>query len=131
MSAKLVFLTLFSWICAGCTVHFFWQCLRPPHRLLWDRRQEFLASAPKPKFRHYAYFVCVWIGVGYCIFRGMEETVQWVPRSWVQYSEDGDDPIWRGDVLASTAAFFASLWLVGEMEKFAKKLADIEKSLNR
>jgi hypothetical protein len=69
----------------------------------------------------------VWIGVGYCIFRGAETTLQWIPRNWVSYSEDGDDPIWMGYGLAGAAAFFGSMWLVGEMEKVARQLFDRER----
>jgi hypothetical protein len=132
MSAGLVFTTLCSWVCGGCTVHFFWHCLRPPHQFPWERRWPANSpSTPKPSFRDYAYLVFVWIGVGYCIFRGAETTVQWMPRSWVQYSEDGDDPMWVGGLLAGMAAFFGSAWLLQEMEKFARKLADLEKDRNR
>jgi hypothetical protein len=66
------------------------------------------------------------IGVGYCIFRGAEATVQWIPRSWVSYSDEGDDPIWQGYLLAGTAALFCSLWLLDEMEKLAQKFAAYE-----
>jgi hypothetical protein len=75
----------------------------------------------------YAYIASVWVGVGYCIFRGAEATLQWMPRSWVSYSEDGDDPIWMAYGLAGAAAFFGSMWLVGEMEKLAKTLIDAER----
>ena len=122
MSAKLVFLTLFSSICAGCTVHFFWQCLRAPHVLTCERWHKYVA---------YIYFICVWIGVGYCIFRGVEATVQWIPRSWVQYSDDGDGPMWVGDSLAGTVAFIGSILLVEEIAKIAQKLADAAKGRNR
>jgi hypothetical protein len=121
MSAGLILITLFSWICAGCTVNFFWQCFHSPHQVAWSRRHGFLG---------FAYYLCVWIGVGYCIFRGAEVTVQWMPRSWVSYSEDGDSS-WVGDILAGLAAFIGSILLLEEMGKVTQKLAEVEKGRNR
>ncbi|MGH6837513.1 MAG: hypothetical protein ACREDT_01670 [Methylocella sp.] len=124
MSPKLIFsiaITLFGWICAGCTVHFFWQFFRNPTNFNKGFGLRILS---------YAYFTFVWVGIGYCIFRGAEATLQWMPRSWVTFSDEGE-PIWKGDELAGIAAILGSALLMEEMSKLAEKLQDAERDRGR
>ncbi len=120
MSTKLVLLiatTLFSWICAGCTVHCFWQFFRNP--------TSFSSGPFERRTFSYTYVFLVWVGLGYCIFRGVEATVQWMPRTWVIYFEDGE-LMWSGANLAFIVAFFGSQVFYYEMLKLAQRLQDCE-----
>lgn len=74
----------------------------------------------------YSYFLFVWIGVGYCIFRGAEATLQWMPRNWINVSEDGD-ATWMGYSFAGLAGFAGSLWVVEKMGKLAQRLDKAER----
>ena len=124
MSASLmvaVIATLFSWVAAGCTVHFFWQFFRNTPYFNKINSRGFGS-----RFLSYGYFLFVWIGVGYCIFRGAEATFQWMPRSWINISEDGD-ATWMGDTFAGMAGFVASLWVVEKMTKLAERLDKAER----
>lgn len=117
-------IALLSLACAGCTIHFFWHCLRQPSALFYIRRQ-WQGPSRTQKIAGNAYIGCVWIGVGYCIFRGAQAALQIIPRGWVVYSEDGD-ATWVGNSIAGTLAFLGSIWLIVELEKLAVKLADAE-----
>ena len=75
----------------------------------------------------YAYIFFVLFGFGYCIFRGTEATLQFIPQNWRSYSEDGDSLMWVGDDLAFIIAFFGSQVLVQEMLKVAHRLQDYER----
>jgi hypothetical protein len=124
MSTKLaiaIATTLFSWICAGCTVHCFWHFFRNPASFSSDR-----FASPK---LNYAYISFVMFGLGYCIFCGVEATVGWIPRTWVSYSEDGDDPIWVGYTTAFIVAFFGAQVLFHEMAKLAQRVVDGERRM--
>jgi hypothetical protein len=121
MSAKLVIViatALVSWISAGCTVHCFWHFFRHPASFNSGRSGK-LANA---------YIVFVLLGLGYCIFSGVEAMVGWIPRNWVSYSDDGEDPIWVGYVFASIVAFFGSQVFLYEMAKLAHRVEDCERS---
>jgi hypothetical protein len=120
MSAKLVLLiatTLFSWISAGCTVHCFWLFFRNP--------TAFNSGPFKRRGLSYPYIFLVWVGLGYCIFRGVEATVQWMPRTWAINFEDGE-AMWSGDNIAFVAAFFGAQLLYYEMLKLAQRLQNSE-----
>ncbi len=130
MSAEFIFLiaiTLFSWICAGCTVHFFWQCLCDPTNLEPTNIHSDTGEVNSIAFcRSAAYFIFVWIGIGYCIYKGAEATLQWMPRSWVRFSDEGE-PEWVGYGLAVIAAFYGSYLLIVGMCRLAERLKDAER----
>lgn len=118
MSARLVLSlasTLFSWLCAGCTLHFFWY---------FFRTSEIFADKLRPRALKYGYFVLACIGVGYCVFRGAEATLQWMPRKWVTLLDEGDSPIWIGYEIAGTVTFFGSLAFMYELEKLAERIRE-------
>ena len=117
-------IALLGLACAGCTVHFFWCCLRQPSALFYIRRQ-WQGPSRTQKIAGYAYIGCVWIGVGYCIFRGTQAALQIIPRDWVAYSEDGD-PIWIGNSIAATVALLGSVWLIETLEKLSIKFVGSE-----
>lgn len=124
MSARLIFTvtaTLFSWVAAGCTVHFFWQFFYNTTNFNKINSRGF-----ESRILSYGYFVFVWIGIGFCIFRGAEATLHWMPRSWVNISEDGD-ATWMGESFASMAGFAGALWIVDKMIKLAERLGKAER----
>lgn len=119
-----------AWTSAGCTAHFFWFFFNKPHDLPIVKRGNYYSQHDylnsnvgflwiRRKTVVNAYYLFVFIGVGYCIFCGIEATLQWLPKSWASVSDEGDDPLWVGYTLAGIAAFFASLWLLGNMERLA------------
>jgi len=110
--------TLFSWACAACTIHFFWHCLYKPEGL-----QKII---PRGNPFRIAYGACVFVGVGYCIFQGAEATLQWIPKDWVSYDEDGNKN-WVGYGLAGVAAVYGTVILLPGMEKLASKCEELER----
>lgn len=102
--------TLFSWVSASCTVHFFWH---------FFRKSEIFAHTLRRPALQYGYFALVSVGVGYGIFCGVEAMLQWIPKGWVTGE---DDPISVKFSVAGTAAFFVTLAFMGEMEKLAERL---------
>jgi hypothetical protein len=102
--------TLFSWLCAACTLHFFWY---------FFRKSEIFAHTLRRPTLQYGYFALASIGVGYGIFCGVESMLQWMPKGWVTGE---DDPISVKYSVAGTVAFFLTLAFMGEMEKLVERL---------
>lgn len=111
---------VFSLAIAACTAHYFYFLLWRPtefHKLHRVRLRQSRWAYP--------YAFAAWFGTGYMIYAGALATLSWIPRSWIVHGEDG--PEWLAHSLALIIAFIAGMFVVGQFEEIAKKLADGER----
>ncbi len=119
--------TLISWACAGCTAHYFWQFFHNPQFFLTINPWIDLPSKTWKSILGGAYILAVWIGTGYCVYKGMQATLDWMPKSWTVMPDD--EPILVRDSLADTIAAMASILLITELANVAKRLVKAERVL--
>jgi len=123
--------TLIGWVCAGCTVHFFWKFFHNPQFLLGPISPFLLPSQDNSwkKPVRSAYCLAVWMGTAYCIYKGAQATLDWMPKSWTVMN-DGEPELVR-DSLALTLAGIGSLLLIIGLLNVAERLVEAERSLKR
>ncbi|MBR0721794.1 hypothetical protein [Bradyrhizobium manausense] len=118
---RLVLLTLAAIISVGIGVSTAYQF----YVLLWQPAQwvEVRAEAGFAKMLRYASIVAAMIGVGYMIYKGVEAMLWWIPRSWVNFDEDGE-PQWIGHSIAGLVAFAGAILVMTKLEERAIELVN-------
>jgi hypothetical protein len=126
------FYAVFCLSITASTIHFFFLFLRHPADLDKflgnDRRYNikiWRMALGEPdtlfKFRTYAYFLAVFVGLSFCIYNGALGALSWLPRTWTN-----DDNEWIGYGLSVLAAILGAPAVMVQMEALARKFAEME-----
>lgn len=102
-----------------------WSTFIQTYRYLWQPQQavipphEFNQWPTTRRWRFYAEMLGSFIGLGYCIYKGVEGTFWFIPKSWRVTNDDGETE-WVVHGIAFTIAVYGAVLIMGKLDELAK-----------
>lgn len=121
-------LTILFIVSAIVSVGIAWSTFIQTYRQLWQPRQTIISTreyhqwSVGRRWRYYAEMIGSFIGVAYCIYKGVEGALWWIPQSWRVTDENGETE-WVVHGLAFTIAIYGAILLLGKLDEITKDRA--------
>jgi hypothetical protein len=110
---------------AGCTAHLvYWFLTKPTELSRWGEER----TQGRDTFLRGAYFVAAFIGIAVAVSGGIESALAWMPRSWVNFDEDGNSE-WVASSVARTIAVMVTLLGMAKAGEMVRRIRNLEDRL--